>query len=257
MAATSTAPADASSPSGWSTSTEGSAAQSRENVSESPDLATYLQRRREAARTQRTSGSNGDGALQDATPSLSRSRPEADTHRPSGARNRLYPSRQRTAPAEQDDALSTERPGEHAMSTRSDNAPARLLESHLQMLHARLENMERRFGGVIVGASHRWLTHPLYAQLLEKGLRPSTITKLFDRLVERGFEPQENDEELRWAMAQELRRMLSATAPKRSNANYLFVGPSGAGKTSLLTSTLPRSIAILGCPCRTCAPRRR
>jgi flagellar biosynthesis protein FlhF len=135
----------------------------------------------------------------------------------------------------QRDALAgTEPPGDQALSTRSDNAPARLLESHLQMLHARLENMERRFGGVIVGASHRWLTHPLYAQLLEKGLRPSTITKLFDRLVERGFEPQENDEELRWAMAQELRRMLSATAPKRSNANYVFIGPSAAGKTSLL-----------------------
>lgn len=28
--------------------------------------------------------------------------------------------------------------------------------------------------------------------------------------------------------------MLSATAPKRANANYLFIGPSGAGKTSLL-----------------------
>jgi flagellar biosynthesis protein FlhF len=235
MAATSTAPSGASSTAGWSARTEGSAEQSRENVSESPDLATYLQRRREAAQTQHAAKSNGDGALQEAAPSLNRVRPESGTYRSSGARNRLYSNRQQTTPSVQSDTLAaTERSGQQALSTRSDNAPARLLESHLQMLHARLENMERRFGGVIVGASHRWLTHPLYAQLLEKGLRPSTITKLFDRLVERGFEPQENDEELCWAMAQELRRMLSATAPKRTNANYLFIGPSGAGKTSLL-----------------------
>jgi flagellar biosynthesis protein FlhF len=235
MAATSTAPVETTASSEWSTGSEGNAVRSRENVSEVPDLATYLQRRREAARSKQSPGSNGDGALQDASPSMAPSAPAPDAHRPSGARNRLYSNQQPAAPSMQSDALAgTKRPGDQTLSTRSDNAPARLLESHLQMLHARLENMERRFGGVIVGASHRWLTHPLYAQLLEKGLRPSTITKLFDRLVERGFEPQENNEELRWAMAQELRRMLSATAPKRTNANYLFIGPSGAGKTSLL-----------------------
>jgi flagellar biosynthesis protein FlhF len=235
MAATSTAPAETTSTTGWSTRSEGSAVQTRENVSESPDLATYLQRRREAARSKQAPSPDGDGALQDAPPSISPSQPAPNAHRPAGARNRLYANQQQAPPSLQSNALAaTDHPDDQTLSTRSDNAPARLLESHLQMLHARLENMERRFGGVIVGASHRWLTHPLYAQLLEKGLRPSTITKLFDRLVDRGFEPQENDEELRWAMAQELRRMLSATAPKRTNANYLFIGPSGAGKTSLL-----------------------
>jgi flagellar biosynthesis protein FlhF len=215
--------------------TEGTAAPARENVSETPDLASYLKRRREAAGSNaQTRPSEGDGVLpHNATAPMTQSAPS--TRRPSGGRSRLYPTRSRSRGGAQDHQLATTAPPDQfKVSTRSDNAPARLLESHLQMLHARLENMERRFGGIIVGASHRWLTHPLYAQLLEKGLRPSTITKLFDRLVERGFEPQENDEELRWAMAQELRRMLSATAPKRANANYLFIGPSGAGKTALL-----------------------
>ncbi len=238
-AATPTA-GDESIPARRAPATEGTAAASwdRENVSEGPDLASYLRQRREAATARTTAlASNGDGALQDepAPPDASSSRAAAPERRRSTGRNRLYPSYQRYRGEQQDDQLAaTARPDQFNVSTQSDNAPARLLESHLQMLHTRLENMERRFGGIIVGASHRWLTHPLYAQLLEKGLRPSTITKLFDRLVERGFEPQENDEELRWAMAQELRRMLGATAPKRANANYLFVGPSGAGKTSLL-----------------------
>lgn len=217
--------------------TEGSAV--RENVSERPDLSSYLRRRREAAQARSSADpaaapSNGDGALSDAAPFFDADG-DVPRARSSGERNRLYSTRNHpTRGAETEAPMPTAQPNQFSVSSRSDDAPARLLESHLQMLHTRLENMERRFGGVIVGASHRWLTHPLYAQLLEKGLRPSTITKLFDRLVERGFEPKENDEELRWAMAQELRRMLSATAPKRGNANYLFIGPSGAGKTSLL-----------------------
>lgn len=243
-AAAATAPQGDSGPASGSPATEGTADASwdRENVSEGPDLASYLRRRREAAESRSAPPpSNGDGALPDpaSPPQTSASPPDSPPTTParsrSTGRNRLYPSYQRYRGDQQDEQLAaTARPDQFGMSTQSDNAPARLLESHLQMLHTRLENMERRFGGVIVGASHRWLTHPLYAQLLEKGLRPSTITKLFDRLVERGFEPQENDEELRWAMAQELRRMLGTTAPKRSNANYLFIGPSGAGKTSLL-----------------------
>lgn len=210
--------------------TEGTAAPARENVSERANLLSYLQQRQSTGASDAAgAGNSRNGTAHPPTDETTLARTR------SSGRNRLYPARRSDERNRKGQPLAAaSRSDQFTASTRSDDAPARLLESHLQMLHTRLENMERRFGGIIVGASHRWLTHPLYAQLLEKGLRPSTITKLFDRLVERGFEPQENDEELRWAMAQELRRMLSATAPKRANANYLFVGPSGAGKTSLL-----------------------
>ncbi len=219
----------------YAAATEGTAADPRENVSEGPDLSSYLQPRRSTLPMQTPAVSNGDGARRLARPAEGSNGGTALADSRSGGRNRLYAGYYGAdASPESRQLATTSRHTQFTASTRSDDAPARLLESHLQMLHTRLENMERRFGGIIVGASHRWLTHPLYARLLEKGLRPSTITKLFDRLVERGFEPQENNEELHWAMAQELRRMLSTTAPKRTNANYLFIGPSGAGKTSLL-----------------------
>lgn len=215
--------------------TEGTAATARENVSEPPPVSSDRPQRRSALPTNTSVASNEHGAMQPMRQTGTSDDGTALTQPRAAGRNRLFSTEGRYGENAEDQQLATtSRPHQFTASTRSDDAPARLLESHLQMLHTRLENMERRFGGIIVGASHRWLTHPLYAQLLERGLRPSTITKLFDRLVERGFEPRKNDEELRWAMAQELRRMLSATAPKRANANYLFIGPSGAGKTSLL-----------------------
>lgn len=116
----------------------------------------------------------------------------------------------------------------------SSSTADRLLEAQLQHLHSRLESMERRFGGALIGSTQRWMANPLFAELMDQGLRPATITKLFDRLVDRGFEPESDPEDLRWAAAQELRRMLNVKTPKRSAGTVLVVGPSGAGKTSLL-----------------------
>jgi flagellar biosynthesis protein FlhF len=110
-----------------------------------------------------------------------------------------------------------------------------LLESQLRVLHDRLETMERRFGGAVIGAGHRWAAHPLYAQLLERGMAASTLTKVFDQLAEHGYDPETDQEKLQWALAQELLRRLQHTAPsKQTTGTQLLIGPSGSGKTSLL-----------------------
>lgn len=118
------------------------------------------------------------------------------------------------------------------------NPPARtveLLEKQLTLLHERLDRMENRLGTALVGTAQRWTAHPLFSELLEKGLRPSTVSRLFDNLATSGFEPDRTDtSKLRWHLAQELRRGIDVASPKSSGGPVLFAGPSGAGKTTLL-----------------------
>lgn len=111
--------------------------------------------------------------------------------------------------------------------------PAQLADQ-LERLHRRLARLERQLGDAFVGASHRWLSHPLAGELLRQGLQPSTVTRLFDRLVEQGFAPTQPDEQLRWALAREMRRQLAPTTPRSLQGAQVIIGPAGAGKTTLL-----------------------
>ena len=140
-------------------------------------------------------------------------------------RDRLFPSD--TAPSTNGEASTSD-------ASMPSNAE-RLLESHLQLLHDRLEDMERRFGTAVIGANQEWVTHPLYTHLLEQGLKADTINTLFERILNRGFDPHEESEQLQWALAQELRRRMTTASPQhRCQGGVLVIGPSGAGKTSLL-----------------------
>lgn len=110
----------------------------------------------------------------------------------------------------------------------------RVLEAQLALLHDRLDRLERRFSGAIIGAAQAWTTHPLFGSMLRHGFRPSTVTRLFDVLASKGFHPETDAETLKWALAQEIRRSIDLTVIPQSHGAHVFVGPSGAGKTSLL-----------------------
>lgn len=113
-------------------------------------------------------------------------------------------------------------------------AVERLLAAQLQLLHDRLDKIERRFDRAIIGAGQAWTVNPLFGALLQQGMRPATITKIFDTLAQKGYQPDTNADTLKWAVAQEIRRSLDCTAPKQHNGAQVLIGPSGGGKTSLL-----------------------
>ncbi len=128
-------------------------------------------------------------------------------------------------------------------SQDSSNLPVKadqfqeLLESQLQLIHDRLDRMDRKFEGAIIGSGIRWASHELYTKLLRQGMRPSTVTRYFEQLVKKGFEPDHSPQKIRWALAQVIRNGLQMSTPKRYNGTVMFIGPSGAGKTSLLLKT--------------------
>lgn len=135
--------------------------------------------------------------------------------------------------------------GAQATDTGQAERTEKLLEAQMERLHERLDRMERRFSDSIVGAGQEWVTHPLFSLLLDQGLRPGTARRLFDGLAARGFDTQTDEEHLRWALAQEMRRLLDRPAPKTCTGNALFIGPGGSGKTSLLLK-LARHASFFG-----------
>ncbi|MCH8959851.1 MAG: hypothetical protein IH820_00615 [Bacteroidetes bacterium] len=187
----------------------------------------------ESARPIEQSSTAGDGAVQTLPTSTipydgshraddpSSLRPPNPTGKP--GRGRLFP-----------DAGGPMRPSSplpvHAATSRLEH----LLDAQLTRLHERLDTMERRLEGAVVGASQRWVAHPLFAALLEQGLRPDTIVSLFDSLVEKGYAPDADVEKLKWALAHEVRGRMAVPASKQSLGTQVVIGPSGAGKTSLV-----------------------
>jgi flagellar biosynthesis protein FlhF len=98
----------------------------------------------------------------------------------------------------------------------------------------RIAGLERRLHSASIGAAHAFAAHPLFAGLLSQGMRPQTAMALFNGLADRGFSDATPESDLRWALAQELRKRLDPTTPSRAVGTQVFVGPSGSGKTSLV-----------------------
>ena len=109
-----------------------------------------------------------------------------------------------------------------------------LLEARLSHLHDKIDSLERRLSGAVVGASHRWMAHPLAGALMEQGLAPATVAYLFDQLTNDGITPDADAAKIQWKLAHALRQRLTIPAPKQAAGTQLFIGPSGSGKTALI-----------------------
>lgn len=189
----------------------GYAGASRTTVADKPGAANY------STRPVNFSAGNNTGAdgLQQRNSMM---QPFSGGLAPRQNRNSLYAPEQSNLPAKADQLQE-------------------LLESQLKLIHDRLDTLDRKFAGAIIGSGIRWASHELYAKLLRQGMRPSTVTRFFEQLVEKGFEPDHDPQKIRWALAQVIRNSLRMATPKRYNGTVMFIGPSGAGKTSLVLKT--------------------
>lgn len=134
------------------------------------------------------------------------------------ARGRLFPS---DGPLRSDDIGTTD----------IARSMEQLLEKQLGSLFERLDGIERRFDGHPASAG-KWLRHPLFNRLLDRGLKPETVTELFFNVT--SGDDLTDDDALYWALARNLRDALAGAAPTAAVGTQLFIGPNGSGKTSLI-----------------------
>lgn len=121
-------------------------------------------------------------------------------------------------------------------------APALDLDALESLLDARLGGLHDRLGSLeasaMPSAERTWLTHPLYGEWLAEGFRPATVDRLFEAVSERGFRADDRSAtaltELRWALRHALRDLLPNPVGQDTTGTLVLIGPSGAGKTSLL-----------------------
>lgn len=106
-----------------------------------------------------------------------------------------------------------------------------LLEQRIGTIHERLEGIERRFEGHPASAG-KWLRHPLFNRLLDRGLQPETVTELFYHATSQG--DLDDEDALYWALVRSLRDMLTSCAPIAPVGQQVFIGVGGSGKTSLI-----------------------
>jgi len=125
-----------------------------------------------------------------------------------------------------------------ASGTREGEAPSSTTRE--EMVEARLELLENRLGGLTQGRQNgmrarRWVAHPFFGRLLDEGMRPDTVASLFDELTERGLHPDRSSrDEVRWALAQVVCHNIQVASAPTLGHPHVFLGPAGAGKTSLL-----------------------
>ncbi len=162
------------------------------------------------------------GAARESLPELKTPADRRDTSG-HGGRGQLNPNRRELVPVPNTPALQD-----------PIGAIESVLSAQLRLVHDRLDQMERRFDRAIIGAGQAWTMSPLFTALINQGMRPATATKLFDRLAKNNYQPETNPETLKWALAQEIRRSLDLSAPRKTSGAQVFIGPAGAGKTSLL-----------------------
>lgn len=109
-----------------------------------------------------------------------------------------------------------------------------LLETRFGTLHERLEGLEKKVEGMPASAG-KWLRHPLFNRLLDRGVRAELVTELFFDATS-GVDL--DDEGLFWALARSLRDRLQACSPVRPYGSQLFIGVGGSGKTSMILRLL-------------------
>lgn len=101
-------------------------------------------------------------------------------------------------------------------------------------LHRRFDQLQSMLSETLISANLDYASHPSFQQLLESGLRATTVSGWFKNILNRGFDPYDDQESFMFELAKIVREALTITMPQEAQQNMIFVGPSGSGKTSLI-----------------------
>jgi len=130
----------------------------------------------------------------------------------------------------------------NGLSGSADNSD---VMDEIRSLSTKLDQLEAMLSEHIISPSLRYLTHPVYQQLLQKGVTASDISMWFREVLGEGIDPESESNSFAKRIARILRRrfpngVASSHKPKKFSA---FYGDSGAGKTTLIMKLASRAIA--------------
>lgn len=108
------------------------------------------------------------------------------------------------------------------------------LSKKVNALHRRFDRIEKMLSGSLVSASIKYVSHPVFQQLLETGIQAATVSEWFQKIVEQGIDPFEQNDRFMAELSKTVRKALSFADSNEPVKNMLFVGPQGSGKTSLI-----------------------
>lgn len=104
----------------------------------------------------------------------------------------------------------------------------------ISALHRRLEQLESMLSESLISASLDYASHAAFQQLVQTGIRATTISGWFKKIMDTGVDPFEDRESFMYELAKLIRKSISIDSLQETQPNLVFVGPSGSGKTSLI-----------------------
>lgn len=108
------------------------------------------------------------------------------------------------------------------------------LSRKVKALHRRFDRIEKMLSGSLVSANINYVSHPAFQQLLDAGVQAATVSQWFQKIVEQGIDPFEQNEPFMTELSKTVRKALSFADSNKPLKNMLFVGAQGSGKTSLI-----------------------
>lgn len=108
------------------------------------------------------------------------------------------------------------------------------VSKEVKALHRRFDHMEKLLSEALVSSNIKYVSHPAFQQLLNSGIQATTVSSWFQQILEKGIDPLDQSTEFMKELAQLVRKALSFGVQEKPVKNMLFVGPPGAGKTSLI-----------------------
>lgn len=101
-------------------------------------------------------------------------------------------------------------------------------------LHKRFERIESMLDSALVSAHLTYASHPAFQQLMNTGISATTIAKWFKEILNKGIDPDDEQQKFMFELARIVRDQLTLDTPGPTVENLLFVGPSGAGKSTMI-----------------------
>lgn len=112
--------------------------------------------------------------------------------------------------------------------------PNRNNQREINALHKRFDKLEALLDSTMISANLDYASHPAFQQLVRTGINTTVIAGWFSQIISKGIDPEVQPEQFMSKLAGIIRSALGEMSTESTQKYMLFVGPSGAGKTSMI-----------------------